>query len=453
MSTHADVASSARKLPPGKMGLPFLGETRAWLKNPYDFFETRTRELGPVWKTRILGRNFICLAGPEAFGFAMDETYFERTGASPPHIYELLGGDPVILIDGAKHRRRKQMLMPAFDGDALATYMPTIETMIADSVGRWERMGRFDWLPELQALSFSMADCVFTGTQPNPGQKQLSDDLETFSSGLLSAPIRLPFTRFGRALAARKRLVAYVTAALDDHREHPRDTDVMGRLFLSRDENGQGLSEDEFQTEGLHLYAASAALLTGGLTFLVLGLGEHPEVLERVRAEVASVPRDEPLTVERLLALPYLRQVSLEVRRFYPLQASRFPLRIRRSAQFMGYDLPAGWNALSCIFSTMHAGAVFDDPETFDPERFSPDRHEETRHVHAFATHGGGEAPEAGHRCLAEGMVEVVLAAFMVLAGRDHTWRVLPRDAALDQTKLVPLPKSGVPVEFARASG
>src|SRR5436190_19278014 len=180
MSTHADVASSARKLPPGKMGLPFLGETRAWLKNPYDFFETRTRELGPVWKTRILGRNFICLAGPEAVGFARDETYFERTGASPPHIYELLGGDPVILIDGVKHRRRKQMLMPAFDGDALATYMPTIETMIADSVGRWERMGSFDWLPELQALSFSMADCVFTGTQPNPGQKQLSDDLETF---------------------------------------------------------------------------------------------------------------------------------------------------------------------------------------------------------------------------------------------------------------------------------
>ena len=297
-----------------------------------------------------------------------------------------------------------------------------------------------------------MADAIFTGTEPNPGQAQLAADLETFSSGLLSAPIRLPWMRFGRALAARKRLVRYVTSALDDHRDHPRDTDVMGRLFLSKDENGEGLSEDEFQTEGLHLYAASAALLTGALTFLVLGLGEYPDVLRRVREEVSGMPRDEPLTVDGLLAMPYLRQVSLEVRRFYPLQASRFPLRIRQQVEFMGYDLPAGWNALSCIFSTMHAGAVFDDPEVFDPDRFSRDRHEETRHVHAFATHGGGERPEDGHRCLAEGMVEVVLTAFMVLAARDHTWRVLPRDPELDQTKLVPLPKSGVPVEFTRAA-
>ena len=96
--------------------------------------------------------------------------------------------------------------------------------------------------------------------------------------------------------------------------------------------------------------------------------------------------------------------------------------------------------------------SVWNTAARFDPERFSPERHEETRHVHAFATHGGGEAPEAGHRCLAEGMVEVVLNAFVVLAARDHTWRVLPRDPALDQTKLVPLPKSGVPVEFSRAT-
>ena len=81
-STQADAPAGALKLPPGRLGAPFLGETRAWIRDPYAFFEERTREFGPVFKTRILGKNFVCLAGPEAFGFAMDETYFERTGAS-----------------------------------------------------------------------------------------------------------------------------------------------------------------------------------------------------------------------------------------------------------------------------------------------------------------------------------------------------------------------------------
>ena len=53
----------------------------------------------------------------------------------------------------------------------------------------------------------------------------------------------------------------------------------------------------------------------------------------------------------------------------------------------------------------------------------------------------------------AQAAVAPAFARPLRLVFGDHTWRVLPRDAALDQTKLVPLPKSGVPVEFARASG
>lgn len=452
MSTRPDSAPRALKLPPGRLGAPFVGETRAWIRDPFAFFEERTRKFGPVFKTRILGKNFICLAGPEAFGFAMDETYFQRTGASPPHIYHLLGGDPVILIDGAAHLRRKRILMQAFTRPALNSYMPIIQEMLESLVTRWEGMGQFDWLPELKSLCFSMADSVFTGTEPNPGQAQLAADLETFSSGIISPPIPLPWMRYGKSLAARKRLVTYITSTLADHREHHKDTDVIGRVIHALDEDGKPFTDDELQTESLHLYAASAALLTGALTCLVLGLGEHPEVMQRVREEVRALPPGEPLTVESLAAMPYLRQVSLEVRRFYPLQATRFPFRILKPVQFMGYDLPAGWFALSCIYSTMHGAGVFDDPEVFDPERFNPKRHEETRHPNAFVTHGGrSEALEDGHRCLAEDMVDVVFTAFMVLALRDHTWRVLPRDPALDQTKLVPLPKSGVPVEFSRA--
>src|SRR4029077_16665702 len=99
-----------------------------------------------------------------------------------------------------------------------------IQELLESLVSRWEGLGRFDWLPELKSLSFTLADSVFTGTEPNPGQARLAADLEPFASGLISAPIPLPWMRYGKSLAAKKRLVTYITSTLADHREHHTDT-------------------------------------------------------------------------------------------------------------------------------------------------------------------------------------------------------------------------------------
>ena len=52
-------------LPPGTLGLPYLGETLAFLRNPFRFLEDRQRRHGHVWKSRLLGRRIVFLAGTE----------------------------------------------------------------------------------------------------------------------------------------------------------------------------------------------------------------------------------------------------------------------------------------------------------------------------------------------------------------------------------------------------
>jgi hypothetical protein len=64
--------------PPGRLGPPFLGETRSFLSDPFRFVLSRTRAHGGVWKTRLLGDTVVFFAGPEPFSFFVDPEILEH---------------------------------------------------------------------------------------------------------------------------------------------------------------------------------------------------------------------------------------------------------------------------------------------------------------------------------------------------------------------------------------
>ena len=51
--------------PPGSLGAPFVGEALAFLKDPFTFTLSRTKQHGPIWKTRILGDTVVFFTGPK----------------------------------------------------------------------------------------------------------------------------------------------------------------------------------------------------------------------------------------------------------------------------------------------------------------------------------------------------------------------------------------------------
>ena len=112
--------------PPGSMGLPFVGEALAFLKNPFAFSLDRTKRHGNVWKTKILRDKVVFFAGPEAFAFFMNGEHFTRENGSPKFLQELLHPDAVPFLDGERHKTRKRLLLAAFTDEALASYLPSV---------------------------------------------------------------------------------------------------------------------------------------------------------------------------------------------------------------------------------------------------------------------------------------------------------------------------------------
>ncbi len=62
------MAASSRsgRLPPGSGGLPVLGETLAFARNPFAFIDERLAKYGPIFRSNILFKNTVVITGPEA---------------------------------------------------------------------------------------------------------------------------------------------------------------------------------------------------------------------------------------------------------------------------------------------------------------------------------------------------------------------------------------------------
>ncbi|KAK1804799.1 hypothetical protein P4O66_003644 [Electrophorus voltai] len=109
------------------------------------------------------------------------------------------------------------------------------------------------------------------------------------------------------------------------------------------------------------------------LSFAIMELGRHPEILKRAKEEVDEVlgTRHDVL-YEDLGKLTYLAQVLKETLRIYPpaVGTSRW---IHEDTVISGFKIPAGCAVLFSSYITSRMEKFFKDPLKFEPERFHPD--------------------------------------------------------------------------------
>src|SRR6476620_7813220 len=127
--THA--TPSPPPVPPGSRGWPLLGETLSLLRNPYAFIQDRHARYGPAFRTTLLGWNTVFLEGPAAWATFIDPANITRHDAHPATMQRLFGGQNVNTIDAPVHTARKHLILQAFTPEALASYVPVMERIIA----------------------------------------------------------------------------------------------------------------------------------------------------------------------------------------------------------------------------------------------------------------------------------------------------------------------------------
>lgn len=439
-TTHAE---QALPLPPGSFGLPLIGETISFLRDP-DFVPKRQKKYGRIFKTHILGRPTVVMTGAEANRFVLssDMHRFSWREGWPDTFKELLG-ESLFLQEGAEHQRNRKLLMPAFHGKALANYISTMERITLQYLQQWETLGTFTWFSELKQLTFDIASVLLIGSEPGPLTVRFSQWFAELTNGLFAVPLPWKWTPYGRALQARDQLLTHIEQAVLKRQQEPAQ-DALGLLVQSRDEEGNGLSLQELKVQALLMLFAGHETTTSMLTSFCMALAQHPEVLSRARAEQHQLRVDEPLTLDQLRQMTYLDQVLREVERLYPPVGGGFR-GVVESFEFNGYHIPKGWQALYRIADTHLDSRIYTQPQQFDPDRFSPERAEHKKQDFSLVGFGGGPRNCIG---MAFAQTEMKIVAAHLL--RNYSWELLPnQNLTLDAVPTLH-PRDGLRVKFWR---
>jgi cytochrome P450 len=432
-------------LPPGSFGLPIIGETIRFLSDP-DFVKKRLQRYGPIFKTHVLGRPTVFMIGAEAnrFLFTNEKRYFSDgiSDGIPPHTKLLMGTGSVVMQMGDEHLRQRKLLSQAFQPRALAGYVSTMEEITHRYLHKWERMGDLAWYSELRKYTLDVACKLLVGMEA--ADSEFGEWYEAWGKGLLSIPVPLPWTKFGRALRCRQRLLARIEAIVLERQQQAKSTqDVLGLLLQARDDEGNSLSLQELKEQLLTLLFAGHDTLSSALSSLCLLLAQHPEVRSAVHAEQRQLGFEAPLTLEHLKQMTYLEQVLKEVLRVFP--PSSGPREAIASCEFNGYSIPKGWKVLYHSGATHQDNSLYSQPERFDPQRFAPERAEDKQKPMGYIPFGGGL-----RECLGREFAKLEMKLFAALLVREYEWELLPGQT-LDMVMLpTPHPREGLKVKFWR---
>lgn len=443
-------------LPPGSFGLPFVGETIKFLRDP-NFAAKRQAQYGSIFKSRIIGQPTVFFCGPEAneFLLASHADCFSWRGGWPGTFKELLG-ESLFLQEGEEHRRNRRLLMPAFHGKALEGYFETMVALSQTYLDRWVQKRELVWFKEFKQFTFEVASVLLMGTDPSSENnraeiEQLSSWFTDLTNGLFTLPIRWGPTTYRKALNGRDRLLQSIEKEIHSRRQllarlndtDERPTDVLTLLLETVDEEGDRLSDQEIKVQTLLMLFAGHETTTSMLTSWVMALAQHPHVLRKARDEQNAIAQDsDTLTLKQVQQMTYLDWTLKEVERKYPPIGGGFR-KVVKPFNFNGYHVPAGWLALYRIDAAHRDERCYTHPDSFDPERFSPLRAEQKRYDYSLVGFGGGPRVCLG---IAFAKLEMKVLAAQLL--RSYRW-TLHEDQDLTMNPVPSLrPRGGLRVTF-----
>ncbi len=377
--------------------------------------------------------------------------------ASPEHalagranvvLKPILGENSVLLLDGARHKRERKLLMPSFHGERMRLYGDIMREIADRSIDTWPIEQPFPIHERMQAITLDIILRTVFGVDEGSLLQKLRSLLIEFLRLVGSSPLLLirwlqinlgPLTSWQRMgkLSREIDTVLYEQIAQRKAATQNGRTDIMAMLVEARDEDGRPMSDQELRDEMITMLLAGHETTATSLSWVVHRLLQNPAVLEKVRAERQRVIGDGPIQAEHIPELEYLDATIKETARLNPI----VPAVVRyleQPTQIGAYEIPTDCVAAPCIYLTHRRPELWPEPETFNPDRFVGKRVD----PYTFFPFGGGVRHCLG-AAFATYEMKIVLAQILSRVSLrpvpGHTVRVVRRSIMF-------APSEGMPV-------
>jgi cytochrome P450 len=335
--------------------------------------------LGPGW----LVPEMVFVSSPQGCHDVLMRRDSDADRASLPMMVELrqlLGGNLLNLAHEPWLPRRRA-LQPMFSKQRVTRMTEPIIDAAEQACRRWPDRGTIDLDDEIRGLTIRALSTSFLGLDLGAQADSVSSSMhDAFSwlAGRSVTPVRtpmwLPTPGQRRARRGATVLHHHARTVLQACRTDPtRHAPAVRALMEARDPNtGITLSDNEICDELVMFMFGGHDTISTTLTYTLWALGRHPEIQERVAAEVSAIG-DRPLTSDDIPQLGYTVQVLHEALRLFP-PGPAIPRMVRNDIEVDGYRVEAGTFVIVSVYALHRDPEVWDDPLVFDPGRFDSQR-------------------------------------------------------------------------------
>ena len=444
------------KSAPGVSGLAFFRLLPELRRNTLPAFADLARRHGDLVCLRGLWTSFMLMDPRHVEYVLQTNSRNYRKGKNYKEV-EATTGNGLFVSEGDVWRRQRRLAQPAFHRQRLAAFAEVMTDCCAAMLERWRPLAERDATVEVGAEMLRLTLGIVGRALFS---RDLGDEADTASRSfevvrkhmiervmsVVKLPAKLPTPknrRFRRAITDAERVIYELIAERRSGRGNAED--LLSLLMASRDEEtGEGLSDSELRDQAVTIIGAGYETTTQALTWTWYLLAKHPEVEERLRAEISDVLGGRAPTFEDLPNLKYTLMVFQEAMRLYP------PVWvITRAAvgddEIGGYRVPANSEILMFPYITHRQAKYWERPEEFFPEHFSPER-VAARPRFAYFPFGGGP-----RQCIGNNFALTEAQLVIATVAQKYRLRLTDEREIEPEASVTLRPRGGVKMKLIRA--
>ncbi len=351
-------------------------------------------------------------------------------------------GQGLLTSEGGFWRQQRRLMQPVFRQRHVNGFYEVVIEEAQSLVYGWrhaarngERVHVTAWL---HRLAFRVVGRTLLGLHP-ADLDAIARQIESIAAPLMHhlasgsprhsyIPAWLPVPRTRRF---RRALHAYhdIAQAIVDRRrltmspDPAADTDMLSRLIRAHDADA-GLTPKQLRDEMITFIGAGVETSATALSWAWYLLAQHPEVTQRLQAEIDDRLAGRAPRLDDMAELPYGRMILEETLRLYPPSAV-LPRQANvvdhiAVAHTQSYTIPKHAVVLMSQYVTHRHPGFWPAPERFDPERFTPERAAEQ---HRFAYFPFGAGPRV---CIGKPLALLEMHLTLVTMAQTYELRLIP---------------------------
>ena len=412
------------------LNTPIWLQRLQWVLNPVAYMENAFQKYPDLFIAKIIGfgNSMLFVHNPEALQQILtgDRQEFTAPGKYNEILVPLIGPSSLTSLDGTQHKRERKLLMPSFHGERMHAYGRLITKITKKVFAQFSPSEHFTAQAAMQQISLQVILQAVFGLH----EGENSDKIAKLVRSLLNrfnSPINSMFLFFtslqkdlgawspwGKFLRERKQLDDLLYEQINERRQNPDSSriDILSLLLDARDENGEGISDQQLHDELMLLLFAGHDTTALGMSWALYWIHRYPEVKARLLEELDSLADfNDPMSIFKL---PYLTAVCREALRIHSVAMLTFPREVVKPVELLGYKIEPGSILMGCLYLTHQREDLYPEAKKFKPERFL----ERQYSPYEFIPFGGGS-----RRCIGDALAqyEMKLALATILSSYQLT--------------------------------